>query len=75
MTTVSIYMPTGEIFAEYNHIKQINYNNHVEDIVVYEEDLTNHHFPIGVDLTLFSDTATYSVSHELIGAIEVVSEE
>ena len=55
----------------YSHIERVEYDTGKEKVVLSGDEILNHHLPINCDMYLFSDTATYAVSHNGLEEIRV----
>lgn len=74
MFTVKLYNKTESTFWTYNHVDKIIYQSGFEEYVLTEENMLSHVFLLGHDLHIFSQDSNCTVSHELIGIIEITRE-
>lgn len=59
---------------EYEHITEVSYNGHNKLVVVSEEQLADHLFPVGKPLWMRADNKTFSINASNIRSIEVRKE-
>ncbi len=74
MYAVSIMDKSKKLVRTYEHISKITYSDMVDDVVVEGDDILTHQFPINFDMHLYSETGSYSISSDIIGAFEIEKE-
>lgn len=62
-------------YQEFDHIVKVEYSIVGIANVVMEDEMLQHHFPIGRDMHLFAKDASYAASGKNLKFISVVREE
>ncbi|RHA50379.1 hypothetical protein [Lachnospira eligens] len=74
MYTFKIKNKDGKV-QEYNHINKVYYGHKgVLEYNLENEEIFNHHYSVGYDLHLYSDTNAFTISKSEISIIEVIKE-
>lgn len=74
MYTVSILDKSKKVIRTYEHISKITYSDYIDDVVVGEEEMLTHCFPLDCTLRMYSSMGNYVVSGDIIGALEIEEE-
>ncbi len=74
MFKVTILDNSKKILRTYPHITKIIYNNYVEDVILEGDEILNHKFPLTGYHYFCSKSGNYTVSANIIGALEIEKE-
>lgn len=69
-----IFQYEGNVTNHFENINKVSYVRGGSNVVVDNQSLLTHAFPIGYDLHLFSDTSNFTVSGKNLVYIEVRKE-
>lgn len=75
MFTISVMDKSKKSVRTYEHINKITYSDMVDDVVVENEKILTHDFPLDFTLHLYSESGNYAISPDVIGTFEIVKED
>lgn len=66
---------SNNTYKEFKHIQMVEYYNYLKEIVVVNnEEILNHRFPVDCDMYLYSKNSSYTVNKNGLIFISVTKE-
>jgi len=62
-------------YQEFEHITKVKYFNAIDDVVVSENEILEHDFPVSCDMHLYAEGANYSASCKGLKFISITKED